>query len=390
MEKNIEQKYKIDKPKVLIVEDDNVIALSIMETLTMAGYSVTSLVDTGEEAIKKAVKERPDLALMDITLKGEMDGIDAAVGINSFLNIPIIYITASGDNLTFRRAKLTGPFGYLIKPFADKDLLFTVEMALYKKKVDDQLLESSKMALLGKMSTCLAHEINQPLTYISSSIQTILEEIESDNLDAEFAVKRLKESGRQVKRLTNCVNHLLAFGRPFSNEFKEVNILKVINNSLAIFKERMQEKNIHFALNNYENLPMIKGNECQLEQVFLNLMQNSFDALQEYDKDRREISLSVKCADRRGTVQIKFTDSGPGISHGQLKNIFSPFYTTKPSGKGTGLGLYISRSIIESHRGEISCRSKTGNGTSFLISLPSVKSTEVPIRCLERDKIAYE
>jgi PAS domain S-box-containing protein len=132
------------KTKILIVEDEAIVAKNIEKHLLNAGYKVVGLATTAEESIEKAETEKPNLVLMDIKLKGKMDGIEAANRIRESLRLPVIFLTSYTDDETFQRAKLTDPFGYLIKPFEIKDLKRTVEMALYKNKLNNELLENQK------------------------------------------------------------------------------------------------------------------------------------------------------------------------------------------------------------------------------------------------------
>jgi PAS domain S-box-containing protein len=134
----------MEKPKILIVEDESIVAKDLELTLEGMGYSVAGVVASGEEAVRRAEEYRPDLVLMDIVLQGKMDGIEAADGIRSGLNIPAIYITAHTDEEMIERAKLTEPFGYLLKPFKDRELHSTIEMALYKHKMEKAVKESEE------------------------------------------------------------------------------------------------------------------------------------------------------------------------------------------------------------------------------------------------------
>ena len=124
------------KAKVLIVEDDVIVAMDIESRLKNLGYSVSGIANYAEKAIEKVEELDPDLVLMDIVLKGEMDGIEAAEIIRSRFEIPVVFLTAYADEKRFERAKLTIPFGYILKPFQDRDLKITIEMALYAAKVD--------------------------------------------------------------------------------------------------------------------------------------------------------------------------------------------------------------------------------------------------------------
>jgi PAS domain S-box-containing protein len=128
--------------RILIVEDESIVAEDIQRSLENMGYSILSIVSSGEEAIEKVKENEPDLVLMDIMLDGEMDGIEAADMIHSFSNIPIIFLTAYSDEKILERAKITEPFGYIIKPFRERELHINIEIALYKSEMEKRLKDS--------------------------------------------------------------------------------------------------------------------------------------------------------------------------------------------------------------------------------------------------------
>jgi PAS domain S-box-containing protein len=137
----------VTKANILIVEDDFVIAKVLAESLQELGYQVAGIVSTGEEAVERAAKSHPDLVLMDIRLRGEMDGIDAGEQISGDLHMPIVYLTAYSDERTVERAKITEPYGYLIKPFTDTELKTTLEMAIYKHRREKREREKGEWFL---------------------------------------------------------------------------------------------------------------------------------------------------------------------------------------------------------------------------------------------------
>ena len=130
--------------KILVVEDESIVAMDIKHRLENMGYIVPAITSSGEEAVEKASETNPDLVLMDIVLKGEMDGIDAAQQIKDNLDIPVVYLTAYSDERTLKRAKITGPFGYIIKPFEDRELHSAIEVALYKHEMESKLKANEK------------------------------------------------------------------------------------------------------------------------------------------------------------------------------------------------------------------------------------------------------
>lgn len=129
----------MNKPQILVVEDEKIVALEIQDRLISIGYEVPALVSTGSDAVRFAETLRPHLILMDIELKGQMDGITAAAEIRERLNIPVIFLTAYVDSETLNRAKKTEPYGYLLKPFDERELHTTIEMALYKSDMERRL-----------------------------------------------------------------------------------------------------------------------------------------------------------------------------------------------------------------------------------------------------------
>ncbi len=149
------------KKRILIAEDETIIAKGIESNLRNLGYESLFIVRSGEEAVKKARELKPDLILMDIVLDGEIDGIEAAGQIRTRFNIPIIYLTAYADDSILERAKITDPFGYMIKPFGERDLHTTIEMALYKHKSTEKLLKSMESTIYA---LAMALEMRDPYT----------------------------------------------------------------------------------------------------------------------------------------------------------------------------------------------------------------------------------
>ena len=134
----------MSKVQILVVEDESIVAMDIKNRLQLLGYAVPAIAFSGEQAVSKAKDNLPDLILMDIKLKGDMDGIDAAEEIKALYNIPVVYLTAYADDNTVKRAKITEPFGYLLKPFEERELHTTIEMALYKADLERKLKESEE------------------------------------------------------------------------------------------------------------------------------------------------------------------------------------------------------------------------------------------------------
>lgn len=138
--------------KILVVEDEEIVVLDIRSALESSGYVVAATANSGDDAVMKATEVMPDLVLMDIVLKGPIDGIEAAEKIRTLFNIPVIYLTAHTDEATLQRAKVSQPFGYVVKPFRERDLLITVEFALYQSAI-----EKVRSALIHQLEDALSH-----------------------------------------------------------------------------------------------------------------------------------------------------------------------------------------------------------------------------------------
>ena len=159
--------------QVLVVEDESIVALDIQNMSRRLGYEVPVVVSSGEAAIKKAAETHPDLVLMDIRLKGDMDGIEAAEQIRGRFNIPVVYLTAYADDETLQRAKITEPYGYILKPFDERELHTAIEIALHKHKLERELQGSEKRyRLLAENVTDViwTMDMNLRYTYISPSV----------------------------------------------------------------------------------------------------------------------------------------------------------------------------------------------------------------------------
>ncbi|MFQ6026501.1 MAG: GAF domain-containing protein [Dehalococcoidia bacterium] len=239
-----------------------------------------------------------------------------------------------------------------------------------RRALEVQMLGQSKLATLGEVATGVAHEINQPLTYINTAIQTLQEDFRLNDVDEERMNQLLTESGRQVTRISSIVQHLRTFGRNGDRVRSQVQLEGVLDNTLLLLSERLRLRNIQLVQHVEKDLPAVRGDPNQLEQVLINLFQNAIDALAN-QKESAEINVTISSSPDQATVQTKFSDNGAGIPPELLDKIFEPFFTTKEVGHGTGLGLSIIYGIIQDHQGTIDCVSELNKGTTFIITLPA-------------------
>ena len=192
--------------KILVVEDESIIAKDIQNMLKNLGYEVPAIAFTAEEAIEKAAETRPDLVLMDIRLRGDMDGIKAAEQIRSQLDVPVVYLTAYADADTLERAKLTEPFGYIVKPFEERDLHTTVEVALYRHELESKLKEKERI------ERHLRQELEERNQELERRIQelTALNRLFQEHLNLRFETERsFGKLVEEIQRLATEAQRLL-------------------------------------------------------------------------------------------------------------------------------------------------------------------------------------
>jgi two-component system NtrC family sensor kinase len=225
-----------------------------------------------------------------------------------------------------------------------------------------KLMHTEKMAALGQLVSGVAHEVNNPLAAIVGFTDLLLE---SPQIPAP-AKEELQVILQEAQRTRVIVQNLLSFARQMPAQREPVQVNSVLRQTLKLRAYDFSNHGVELAEHYEENLPLVVGDPHQLQQVFLNILNNAYDAVQD---TRRRGKIEIETAQRNGHLEILFRDNGPGISHPD--RIFDPFFTTKEVGKGTGLGLSICYGIVRAHRGEISARNNPdGIGCTFIVRLP--------------------
>jgi len=243
------------------------------------------------------------------------------------------------------------------------------------KKAQEQLMNAEKLASLGRMAAGFAHELNSPLTGIITFAHLIMKRLPETDKDNREDLQVIID---QAERCSKIIKGLLGFSRRTGYEVTLTDINSLIERTVSMVKNQARFHNIEFRLNLDRSLPQIKVDSHQIEQVFLNLLINAADAMNE----RGTITIASRLLKdpedpSREFIELEFTDTGPGIPEEYLSKIFEPFFTTKPPGKGTGLGLSVSYGIIKRHGGTIFVKSSPGKGASFFIRLPVKGSEEI-------------
>lgn len=301
----------------------------------------------------------------EIVLKRFADGLEA--GKTSTLEVEITTRDSRTVPVEINVAPLTNSKGQLMGRIGvARDITMRQMEEAKRQEIEVRALTQDKLASLGEIATGVAHEINQPLSYIRIILESTLSDINTEKLDRTELCEDFNESLRQVNKISGIISHLRNFGRSDVASLSVVQLSKVLNDTLILMNQRLKIKNIIIDIKVAEDLPMFYGSHVKLEQVFINLIQNSMDAMEEQGKGK--ILLTAEADNEE--VLVVYSDTGEGVKPMMREKIFEPFFTTKEAGKGTGIGLSIVYGIIREHGGTIVCESEVGNGTTFKIRLP--------------------
>ncbi|HLG69532.1 MAG TPA: ATP-binding protein [Chloroflexota bacterium] len=236
---------------------------------------------------------------------------------------------------------------------------------LERTQLEKQLFESEKLAATGRLAASIAHEINNPLEAIKNSLYLLSTKFQGDPEDRRF----LEIANRETERVSGIIQQMLGFYRP-SLALAPINVNVIIEDILSLMEKQLQRQRIGVVKELGSGLPMVMGHGDQLKQVFLNMVLNNQDAMPRGGKLTVRTFLGEEEEPGAGKmVNVEFSDTGTGIAPEILPHIFEPFFTTKAE-KGTGLGLWVSFGIIQSHNGHISVKSRPDRGVTFTISLP--------------------
>ena len=238
-----------------------------------------------------------------------------------------------------------------------------------KEMITEQVVETGKLASVGELAAGIAHEINNPVAIMVEEagwIEDLLEEEEfkdGENL-SEFqrALQQIRTQGRRCKEITH---KLLSFARKTDSRIQDVQLNDLVEELIALSAQRAKFANVDINVNLQENLPTLHVSQTELQQVFLNLINNALDAM-----EKTGGTLNVSNGLEGDYIVVEVADDGPGIPGANLARIFDPFFTTKPVGKGTGLGLSICYGIIKKMGGDIEVRSTVDAGTTFSVKIP--------------------
>lgn len=411
------------KPRILAVDDDNVLLATLFFSLGEAGYEILQA-ESGEAALNMITDNPPDLALLDISMPG-MSGLELAKHLRDETTIPFMFLTSHWHLNAVKQAMEYGAVGYLIKPFnifqaipaieaglarsRDITQLLQTQRELYSRldQAHGQLAHSEKLASIGQLTAGIAHEINNPIGFVHSNIGTLGEYIddlftiinayeasesglpadglliaELGKIKSDLDLRYLREdiphligeSKDGIARVRQIVQDLKDFCHvDQSKKWQWADLHKGLDSTLNIVSNEIKYK--ADVIKEYGDLPEIECLPTELNQVFMNLLVNAGHAMAE--GKRGAITLRTGCKDDKAWVEV--SDNGSGIAPDNLQRIFAPFFTTKPLGQGTGLGLSLSAEIVQKHGGEIQVQSTLGVGTTFRITLPQHQMHDVVV-----------
>ncbi|WP_027722939.1 hybrid sensor histidine kinase/response regulator [Maridesulfovibrio zosterae] len=366
--------------RILVVDDELIVNLDIQATLRRLGYTIVGDAVSGAEAIEKAAELKPDLVLMDIKLRGKMDGVEAANFIIKSYDIPVIFLTAYSDDQTLNRAKLSGPFGYLLKPFEERDLRSAIEIALYKHGMEQefrQAVHDAEAANEAKSSflATISHELRTPMNGILGLSEILLgTELNTEQLEY---VELIKGSANSLLRVLNDLldyskieRRILELREGRFNVRQIIGMVMSTHNTLAIKKGLHLECCVHPDISSE-----LQGDSGRLTQVLNNLVSNAIKYT-----DEGGIIVEVMLDDfesdpyPEGCTRLLFivSDTGLGISRDKADCIFESFtqledYMTRKHG-GIGLGLTISYSLVNMLKGSMWLETIPANGSSFMFT----------------------
>ncbi len=421
--------------KILVVDDEQLLEYVIQQKFRQkirAKEIEFVFAHNGKEALEKIAEFPPfDLVLTDINMP-EMDGLTLLEKLSQIDNtLKAVVISAYGDMQNIRSAMNRGAFDFLTKPIDFQDMEITIQRALETvtqarknltelQEVQTQLIQNEKMVSVGQLVAGVAHEIYNPISFIIGNIEhaenyfqglmTALSiyqqhcslnnpevQTQIEALDIPFLLEDLPQLLNSMKggteRILGISISLRSFSRADSTSKVPFNIHEGIDSSLLILRHRLKAnegKSEIKVIKDYGTFPPVECYPGQLSQVFLNILANAIDALEERDsgRSRDEIKANPNFITIRtfltneieknfqdnspSHVRISITDNGRGMTEEVRQRVFNYLFTTKAVGKGTGLGLSISRSIVEEkHGGWLTCNSTPGEGTEFIIEIPT-------------------
>jgi len=348
--------------KVLVVEDESIVAMELEEQLKRLGCHVIGPVSTATAALRLCEAAAPDLVLMDIRIQGPQDGIETAQLLRDRFDVAMIYLTALADEITLGRAKLTSPDSYLLKPLRDDELKAAVEIAFYKREME-RVVERQRAEFLAM----LTHDIRGPLHLISGYAELLGEELREASLTrASELLGRLQETLYHTAKFVADELTLLTVDPERRNLAKaRFSPNETLQRVMTRYHPEASRHNLRLEGKLAEDLPAVEGDPSLFERIVGNLLLNAL----KFTPPRGHVTLSSEL--RGNDVVVSVADSGPGIPGDELPKIFDKGWRrlVDSEKEGSGLGLYIVKTLVQALGGRIEVESKLGGGSCFSVFL---------------------
>jgi signal transduction histidine kinase len=370
--------------RILVVDDDELLRMAALRMLQAAGYETLSAAD-GFEALEIIRTRRPDLVLMDINMP-RMDGLQTLREIKADAALASTFVVIVSGSRIDSESQVhgleTGADGYLVRPLTNRELLARVQALLRIKAAEDavrqlnaelearvevrtrdlreaqeKLVRQEKLVVLGQLAGSVGHELRNPLAVISNAVyflKIVLPDAESQVLEYLSMIERETAGAEKI------ITDLLDFARIKPLQREAVSIPNLLMRTLERFPP---PESIRVSFDFPPDLPEVQADVQQIEQVFGNLIQNAYQALE------RDGELKLSAEQVGSLIRVTVQDNGVGILPENLPRLFEPLFSTKPN--GIGLGLLISKNLVAAHGGEITVTSSPGVGSAFSVFLPS-------------------
>lgn len=255
-----------------------------------------------------------------------------------------------------------------------RDVSLRKQRERQNKKHLNELAHVTRLGLMGEMASGIAHELNQPLSAISSYTQVCINLINTENPDLVELAEILYKTQQQALRAGQIIHRMREFVKSHAKHRVTVDINMLIHEAVGLCVAELKQSGINLIFELGDSLPLVYVDHIQIEQVIINLIRNSIDALQNIAVQQRQLTIHSDWVPNKG-IQVSIKDNGQGLNEDQQQKILTPFYTTKPDGMGMGMGLSISRSLIEAHEGTLHFTSQHKKGTTFYFTLPIAGET---------------
>lgn len=362
----------LTRTRVFVVEDEAVIAMDLRERLTALGYAVCGSAARGETAVDAIVDLRPDLVLMDVHLAGVMDGVEAAQRLRSRHDAPVVFLTAYADADVITRALQTSAYGYLVKPFEERELHATLQVALARAHVnaelDARVVERTKalreaLADMESFSYSIAHDLRAPLRAMSGYAALIAQR-QGSGLDAQ-SLQMLGKIDAAAGRMSLLIDGLLEFARLGRDALRQhpVGMRRLAEHAVGELRAQAGSRRVDIRLG---DMPDALGDPVMIQQVWRNLFSNAF----KFSAGRDPALIEAGFDAALGAWFVR--DNGAGFDMKYVDKLFRPFSRLHGSNEfeGVGIGLAHVARIAQRHGGKVWATAEPGKGATFYLEVP--------------------